>query len=112
MSHPIVFFEIAGPEGQKLQDFYRDTFGWTAEPNAAAAYAYMNSETPGIKRAGIRQDPPGTLLYIGTSDMDESVKKITDGGGTLIMKPTTIPGSITFALFKDPAGNMMGLLKT
>ena len=28
MGNPIVHFEIAGPEGLSLQQFYRDLFGW------------------------------------------------------------------------------------
>ena len=28
MGDPVVHFEIAGPDGPALQQFYRDLFGW------------------------------------------------------------------------------------
>ena len=28
MGNPVVHFEIAGPDGLVLQQFYRDLFGW------------------------------------------------------------------------------------
>ena len=31
MGNPVVHFEIAGPDGPALQQFYRDLFGWNVE---------------------------------------------------------------------------------
>ena len=35
MPPPIVFFDIAGPEGAKQAAFYRDVFGWESGPGGA-----------------------------------------------------------------------------
>ena len=32
-------------------------------------------------------------------------------GGKTVLGPTEVPGVVTFALFKDPDGNLMGLVK-
>ena len=31
-------------------------------------------------------------------------------GASPIVKPTTVPGVGTFAMFRDPAGNMVGMM--
>ena len=28
MSHPVVWFEVMGKDGKKLQQFFTDLFGW------------------------------------------------------------------------------------
>ena len=38
--------------------------------------------------------------------------RVDMAGGTIDMPRTVIPNVVTFALFKDPAGNRMGLVET
>jgi len=33
------------------------------------------------------------------------------GPDAVVLPPTNVPGVVTFALFKDPAGNLMGLVQ-
>lgn len=101
---PIVFFDIAGPDAAKLKGFYADNFGWGID----AANAIT---TPGLKGT-LRQDPPETLVYVGVPDVDAALKKIVASGGSVVMPRTVVPNVVTFALFKDPAGNRMGLVET
>jgi predicted enzyme related to lactoylglutathione lyase len=37
--------------------------------------------------------------------------RVVSLGGRVVLPPTEVPGVVTFALFKDPAGNLMGLIK-
>jgi predicted enzyme related to lactoylglutathione lyase len=37
---------------------------------------------------------------------------VTSLGGKTIVPPTEIPNVVTFALFSDPDGNMVGLVKS
>jgi predicted enzyme related to lactoylglutathione lyase len=39
------------------------------------------------------------------------LKKIESLGGKTVVPTTEIPNMVTFALFKDPEGNMVGLVK-
>jgi uncharacterized protein (TIGR03067 family) len=104
MSAPIVYFEIAGPDGPKLKDFYSTALGWTIDKNAGIAAA----TTGGIK-GGIRQDPAEKVLYFGVPDINAALKRIEESGGKTVVPRTVVPGVVTFALFTDPAGNRLGL---
>ena len=104
MSAPIVYFEVAGPDGEKLHQFYSSVFGWNIDGfNQIAA-----SSTGGLK-GGIRQDPPEKIFYIGVPDIVQALKQIEAAGGSVVVPRTVVPGVVTFALFTDPAGNRLGL---
>ena len=104
MGAPIVYFEIAGPDGQQLKDFYSTAFGWSIDARCAIAAA----STGGLK-GGIRQDPPEKVFYIGVPDIVKALKQIEAAGGKTVVPRTVVPGVVTFALFTDPAGNRLGL---
>jgi len=71
MSAPIVYFDIAGPDGGKLKEFYSTAFGWTIDAHFSIAAA----STGGLK-GGIRQDPAEKVLYFGVPDIVEALKRI------------------------------------
>ena len=100
---PIVFFDIAGPDAAKLKDFYAGNFGWNIDAQNGIA-------TPALKGA-LRQDPPEKILYIGVPDIDAALAKIAESGGSVDTPRTVIPNVVTLALFRDPAGNCMGLVE-
>jgi hypothetical protein len=104
MSAPIVYFEVAGPDGQKLKEFYTTVFGWNIDTHSSIAA----TSTGGIK-GGIRQDPPEKIFYLGVPDIVAALKQIEAAGGKTVVSRTVVPGVVTFALFTDPAGNRMGL---
>jgi predicted enzyme related to lactoylglutathione lyase len=104
MGAPIVYFEIAGPEGEKLRDFYSSVFGWSIDE-----VDRIDASSTGGLRGGIRQDPAEKVLYLGVPSIDESLKQIEAAGGQVVLPRTVVPGVVTFALFLDPAGNRLGL---
>lgn len=104
MPAPIVYFEIAGADAPALRSFYSDAFTWEiGAQNDIAAHS-----TGGV-RGGIRADPPEKLLYLGVTDINETLARIESLGGRTLVPRTPVPGVVTFALFTDPAGNRMGL---
>lgn len=104
MSAPIVYFDIAGPDGAKLKDFYSTVFGWAIDSHSSIAA----SSTGGLK-GGIRQDPAEKVIYLGVPDIVEALRQIEASGGKTVVPRTVVPGVVTFALFLDPAGNRLGL---
>ena len=103
MSAPIVYFEVAGPDGAALQTFYSSVFQWDINAQRSISLA-----TAGI-RGGIRQDPADKVFYLGVPDITATLAAITAAGGKVIVPRTPVPGVVTFALFLDPAGNLAGL---
>jgi uncharacterized protein len=103
MPAPIVFFDIAGPDAARLKSFYSGVFGWNIND--------ANAIKTGALEGTLRQDPPEKIIYLGVADIDAALAEIKAAGGTVDMPRTVIPNVVTFALFKDPAGNRMGLVE-
>ena len=103
-SAPIVFFDVAGPDAGKLKQFYAANFGWAIDGSNGI-------KTPGLPGT-LRQDPPETLIYLGVSDIDTTLKAIVSSGGSVVLPRTVVPNVVTLAIFKDPAGNRVGLVET
>jgi hypothetical protein len=101
---PIVYFEIAGPKGAGLREFYAEVFEWRID----AASGVPASSTGGL-RGGLREDPAEKILYLGVPDIDAALARIEAAGGIVILPRTVVPGIVTYALFLDPAGNRLGL---
>ena len=104
MSSPIVYFEIAGPDGVSLRSFFRSVFDWEIDDSST-----ISSLSTGGLRGGIREDPADKVLYMGVDDIDELLAKVEADGGSVVLGRTVVPDVVTFALFKDPAGNLLGI---
>ncbi|NNE47827.1 MAG: hypothetical protein HKN37_14340 [Rhodothermales bacterium] len=104
MSAPIVYFEIAGPDGARLRSFFEQVFGWEIDGSSTIA-----SRSTGGLRGGIREDPPDKVFYLGVDDIDDTLASIEANGGSVVLTRTVVPDVVTFALFKDPAGNLLGV---
>ena len=55
--------------------------------------------------------PPYVTFYVQVSDLQEYLDKAEKLGGKTVMPPTEIPNVVTIAMFQDPEGNFIGLLK-
>ena len=116
MGNPVVHFEIAGPDGGALQQYYRDLFGWNIEAQSEEMgfYGVVQSNEGGIG-GGVFQSqegmPPNCVtVYIEVDDLQAALDKIEAAGGATAMPPMEIgPGIGSIAMFMDPANNFMGL---
>ena len=106
MSSPIVFFDIAGTDDEALKDFYAAVFGW----NINEAGQFSVPVTSPID-ATIRKDPAEKRIYIGVSDVAASLAQIEAAGGAIDVPRFEVPGTVVLGLFRDPAGNPMGLVE-
>ena len=115
MANPIVHFEIMGTEDQKerLQSFYRDTFDWVIQPTGDMQYGMVVKPAAEVGPGGaVDASPtgPGVMIYLGVDDIRAALAKAQANGAEITMDVTTVPGMVTFAQFRDPAGNLMGLV--
>jgi predicted enzyme related to lactoylglutathione lyase len=104
MPNPIVHFEIVGKDGKKLQDFYSSLFGWKVDADNEWNYGLVDTETPGHGNARV-------TVYAQVPDLQASLDKAVELGGTVIMPPTEIPRAVTMAMITDPEGNSFGMIK-
>ena len=103
---PIVFFDIAGKDLGQQRAFYAAVFGWKIGPQGAMSVPVV-SPLPGSLRA----DPPDKGLYIGVPDVTDALARVTAHGGAVIAPRFEVKGVVVIGLFKDPAGNSMGLVE-
>jgi predicted enzyme related to lactoylglutathione lyase len=104
---PIVFFDIAGPADAKLSQFYKDVFGWEASMGPNLAIPIAGPPLMGT----IRTDPADKAIYIGVKDVTATLGEIVKHGGAIHAPRFEVPGVVILGLFRDPAGNFMGLVE-
>ncbi|MFN8121977.1 MAG: VOC family protein [Thermoleophilia bacterium] len=117
MPDPVVHFDILGPDGPALQAFYARLFGWTYTGFDGAAQGVPDyALTTAGDGAGIgggvgasSDGRPSVTVYAGVADAQESLDRAVALGATVVQEVTRIPGVVTFALFRDPQGNVVGV---
>lgn len=115
MPNPVVHFEIAGRDGEKLEEFYRQLFDWTIGRRHVGGYPYGDVEdaAPAALTGGIRHEPEGKaeiVLYVGVDDVETSVARARELGAEVRIPPMEA-GDMTFALIEDPEGNPIGMIE-
>jgi predicted enzyme related to lactoylglutathione lyase len=113
MGKPVVHFEIAGRDGKRLQDFYANLFDWKINADNPMNYGIVETGGEGGIDGGITQadGQNQVTFYVQVDDPQAYLNKIESAGGKTVVPVTEIPDMVTFALFADPEGNVVGLVK-
>lgn len=112
--HPITHIELSASNLKEAAQFYADVFNWELQDYPEMNYTTFTAE--GGSGGGFSQVsdeyPAGTvLIYINTHNLEKSLKKIKQYGGTVVMESYVIQGIGVMATFKDPTGNLVALLE-
>jgi uncharacterized protein len=121
MGQPVVHFEVVGKDGDKLQAYYAELFGWNIVSDNPMNYGMVDgndnktiSGDTGIG-GGVGQGPDGydghVTFYVAVPDVEEALQKAESLGGTRVMGPEEIMGMVVLGQFKDPEGNLVGVVK-
>ena len=104
--------ELASPDLDASAGFYGELFGWDAQPLEDMPFPYRVIQNAGSGNGGMRaaqeNEPTYWLVYFGTDDIDASVAKATELGGTTLMGPMDI-GMGKIAILQDPQGAVFAL---
>lgn len=115
MAAPVVHFEIMGKDGKKLQDFFGKLFDWEIDANNPMNYGLVKASGQGGIGGGVGTAEAGAptyvTFYVAVPDLAACLKKVESMGGKTLVPPTEIPNMVTFALFQDPEGHTIGLVK-
>ena len=120
MRNPVVHFEIMGNDSASSQKWYSDVFGWEIDPIAipgapeGETYGFVRlQEGKGIGGGISSADDgkPTVHIYIEVDDPQAYLTKIERAGGKTIMPPTEVLNMATIAMFSDPDGILIGLVK-
>ena len=115
MGAPIVHFEINGTDFKRAKDFYSNLFGWQIQDVPAINYGMVDTGVKMGINGGIGQLDPGktafTTFYVQVEDPQSYLDKAVSLGAKVIVPVTVVPEMVTYALFCDPDGCCIGLLK-
>lgn len=115
--HPAVMFEIIASDQVRALQFYEQVFGWSwqfgtgnfgyvhfpfCRPALLGGVGKANTEEPGFKA--------GTYFYLEVDGLEEALERVEAHGGARYVEPTSVDG-YRFAMFKDPEGNVIGLIE-
>jgi uncharacterized protein len=113
MADKVVHWEVTGKDGGKLRQFYSELFGWTVKADNPMNYGVVDASDSGLGGGiGEAEDGDGHVtFYVGVDDPQAALDKVESLGGKTVMPVTEIPNMVTFALFTDPEGHMVGVVK-
>jgi hypothetical protein len=115
MGHAVVHFEIGGPDTEPLTSFYGQLFGWGMESIPGGGYVLIDTRGGGGINGGIGKSQTGdpwSTFYVEADDLQDVLDKAETLGGRTVMPVTDFGGMVTIAMFNDPDGLLVGLVKS
>jgi len=121
----VIHFEIHATNTEKLAGFYKDIFGWEVRKWETPGVDYWivmtapeDSKEPGINGGIVGRKGPAPkggepvtsfVCTVHVPSVDEFIKKIESGGGSVALPKMAIPGLAWLAYCKDIDGNLFGI---
>jgi hypothetical protein len=125
----VVHFEIHAKDGDKLQEFYTQVFGWNitnlGEQMGNYRIVVTGEDSPGEKWPGINggitqrmgdvptdgQPVNAFVCTISVDNIDTYIDKVKNAGGSIAFDKMDVPGVGWLAYCKDIEGNLFGILQ-
>jgi predicted enzyme related to lactoylglutathione lyase len=124
--NPVVHFEMPYENRTRLARFYESAFRWQLQLLGEEMGNYVLATTtetdengpkvPGTINGGLFPKKPDwpaqhPSVVIAVDDIDESMRRVTDAGGTVLGQPMEIPGVGRYVSFTDTEGNRVSMLQ-
>jgi predicted enzyme related to lactoylglutathione lyase len=110
--------ELATRDTEKAKAFYTELFNWGAKVDDAGPMSYTEFQVGGKSIGGMMEmtqqhgdAPPHWLPYVLVDDCNASAGKVTELGGNILVPPTDVPNVGRFAVFTDPTGACLAIIK-
>ena len=116
-SGAVVHVELSSNDLAASKKFYEKIFGWKFKKEMMGeGMEYWTFKAPSGPNGGMMKPmggmPPGVMNYLLVKSVDATLKKISAGGGKIVMPKQEIPEIGWFALFRDPGGVAMAIFQT
>lgn len=112
MGNAVTWFEVGAADDRLLTTFYGKLFGWELRP-AADGYTMVNTLAGAGINGGIGRShtgEPWAAFYVEADDPGAVLERAEFLGAAIVVPVTELPG-FTFAMFDDPDGLLIGLMK-
>lgn len=115
----IAHLDLTVPEAESVRDFYAAVLDWQPQPLDMGDYSDFvmlapDGTTPVAGVCHARGEnaalPPQWLVYITVADLDASIARCQERGGSLIAGPKGA-GAGRYCVIRDPAGAAMALMQ-
>ena len=108
----VVHWEIQARDPAKQQQFFAELFSWKVDANNPMNYGMVAAAGEKTIGGGIgpMNDGPKVTIYVGVPDINAALAKAASLGATTV-QPRTEMDMVTMALFRDPEGNVIGLVE-
>jgi predicted enzyme related to lactoylglutathione lyase len=124
--NPVVHFEMPYDDRERMAAFYRTVFGWQIQMlgEDMGNYVVVATADRDVKSDAFRGAigggfydkhasgaSPHPSFVLGVDDIEESMGKIREAGGTILGDPQDIPGVGRYVSFLDTEGNRASVLQ-
>ena len=115
MTNHFCHIEISSTDLKGAEEFYGKLFSWKIKP-AEDFPGYSVFETGkdpggGLQKVDKVNPGEGVLVYVQVDDVDATLSKAKELGGTIVKEKTEIPQIGWFGLLKDLDGNPLGVFQ-
>ena len=112
MANPVVHFEVRAQDPDAVRNFFGELFGWTFPTGEEPGYTYVSTGDKGGITGGIGAAHGSGMVtfFVGVDDVEASLAAAERLGGKTVVPATSLPG-ITYGLFSDPEGHVIGVSK-
>lgn len=106
------YIELNVSDVAATADFYSTVFGWKTQQFADDYMVATHGDEPGID-TGIQPvqggGGPSSTPVVSVASIDDTLAKVVEAGGTVVVDKFPIPGVGHAAYFVDPGGLQMGV---
>jgi uncharacterized protein len=108
----VVHWEVQARDPGAQMRFFGELFGWNIDANNPQNYGMVTPAGQGSIGGGIgaTMDAPRATFYVQVPSIADTLDKAATIGGQTLMPRTDI-GMIVMAQFRDPEGNVIGLVE-
>ncbi|MBX3589278.1 MAG: VOC family protein [Burkholderiaceae bacterium] len=120
LSGRFIWHDLAAADPAAALDFYGAVFGWTAALQRANGGSFVRLQSGGHDVGSMyalsRQErehgvPSHWTPYLRVDRVRETVRRVEDARGTVLVQPFEVDGIARIALIADPDGAVFGLME-
>ena len=111
MGNQVAHVEIRSADPDASRAFYGRLFDWQFPEAPEPGYTYIVTGIEGAVPGGIGRAPAGpgqVTFFVDVADVQAALEQAVRLGGRIVLPATSVPG-VTFGLFADPQGLVVGV---